>query len=135
MRYLIMLVTAVALTARQAPTLDAVTDFLLTAAATDFNTHRQVEPARFRNVRLGHVTSASGEKAYRICGEFLPKGDPATGQWMRFATVQTSGYEQWLGEQSARYCHGSGFSWDQAADLSTRLQQRLDSLRAGDSAR
>lgn len=129
MRSLAILLSALALAAFQTPSLDSVVQFLITSAATDFHTHPPTDPAKLRNVRLGHVTTPSGERNYRLCGEFLPKQDGAKAQWTRFATLQTSGYEQWIGEQSTRYCHGATFSWDKTGDLSSRLQQRLDSLR------
>src|SRR5262245_53167457 len=49
-----------------------VVQFLLTSAATDFHSHRRLDPVRFRDVRIGHVMTASGEKQYRLCGQFLP---------------------------------------------------------------
>ena len=50
----------------------AVVEFLLTSAATDFHTQRPAGPVRFREVRVGHVMTPSGEDQYRLCGEFLP---------------------------------------------------------------
>ena len=113
----------------ESPTVNSIVDFLLTSAATDFHAHRPPYPARFRDVRLGHVTTSGGEKQYRLCGQFLPAQDGGKAEWTAFATIKTSGYEQWIGAQSASFCQGPSFRWDEVGDLSSSLQTRLDSLR------
>src|SRR5262249_21363126 len=115
--------------APQNASMDSVREFLLTSAANDFHAHRPPEPIRFRNVRIGHTVNSSGQEQYRLCGEFLPKKEGGTAEWMPFATIKTSGYEQWIGVQAAGYCQGSSFKWDNAGDLSSALQSRLDALR------
>ncbi len=110
----------------QKTTLDQVLEYLLSSAATDFHTHRPPYPERFRNVRIGHTTSASGEAVYSLCGEFREAGK---SEWSHFATIKTSGYEQWLGSQSKDYCQGRSFVWDKKGDLSSSLKSRLDSIR------
>jgi hypothetical protein len=109
--------------------IDPVVEFLLTAAATDFHTHRPPDPVRFRDVRIGHVMTPSGEAQYMLCGQFLPAQKGASAEWTTFATIKTSGYEQWLGAQAAEFCQRSSVIWDQEGDLSSSLQRRLDSLR------
>ena len=111
------------------PTRDSVVRFLLTAAAADFHTHRPPDPVRFRDVRIGHVMTPSGEEQYMLCGQFLPAQEGGKAEWTPFATIKTSGYEQWLGAQAARFCQGSSIIWDKVGDLSSSLQTRLDSLR------
>ena len=111
------------------PALEPVVEFLLTSAATDFHTHRPPDPVRFRDVRLGHITNASGEEQYMLCGQFLPAEGGANAEWTPFATIKTSGYEQWIGGQGAGYCEQSPVVWDEVGDLSAALQIRLDSLR------
>src|SRR5437667_5743757 len=49
-----------------------VVQFLLTAAASDFRTHRPPDPVRFRDVRVGHVVTPSGKEQYMLCGQLLP---------------------------------------------------------------
>lgn len=111
------------------PTPPDIVDFLLTSAATDFHTHRSPDPARFRNVRIGHVTPASGETIYLMCGEFLPAQDSGTAEWTPFVTIQTSGYEQYIGALAeADYCRNSRVTWNRESDVSALLQTRLDSL-------
>ena len=108
---------------------DSVIQFLLTAAATDFHTHRPPDPVRFRDVRIGHVITPSGEKQYMLCGQFLPAQKEGKAEWTPFATIKTSGYEQWLGAQATGFCRNSSVIWDKEDDLSSALQSRLDSLR------
>jgi hypothetical protein len=73
--------------------------------------------------------TSEGEPQYLLCGEFLaaqPGGKPV---WTPFATIKTSGYEQWNGGQSVHYCRGQSVIWDKQGDLSSLLQSRFDSLR------
>lgn len=107
----------------------AVVQFLLTAAATDFHTHRPPDPVRFRDVRIGHVMTPSGEEQYMLCGQFLPAQEGGNAEWTPFATIKTSDYEQWIGAQAAGFCQHSPVIWDKEGDFSFSLQSRLDSLR------
>jgi hypothetical protein len=113
--------------AAAAASMDSVREFLLTSAANDFHSHRPQDPVRFRDVRIGHVMNPTGEEQYVLCGQFLPAGSKA--EWTPFATIKTSGYEQWIGAQAADFCQGSSVIWDEVGDLSSSLQSRLDSLR------
>jgi hypothetical protein len=113
----------------QKPSLDSVVKFLLSSAATDFHTHRPPYPVRFRDVRIGHVVTPSGESQYLLCGQFLPAQEGGRAEWVPFATIKTSGYEQWIGSQATGFCQGSSVIWDEVDDLSSSLQSQLDSLR------
>ena len=113
----------------QKASIDSAVQFLLTAAATDFHTHRPPDPVRFRDVRIGHVMTPSGEEQYLLCGQFLPAQEGGKAEWTPFATIKTSGYEQWIGAQAANFCQGPSVVWDTEGDLSSSLQSRLDSLR------
>ncbi|MEO8277342.1 MAG: hypothetical protein ABI639_14100 [Thermoanaerobaculia bacterium] len=104
-------------------------EFLLNSAASDFHEHTQPAPDRFRDVRLGHFKTESGEVQYFLCGEFLPARESGKAKWTKFATIQTSGYEQWIGGQSQSFCRHSGTKWEGSADLSPSLQIRLEALR------
>jgi hypothetical protein len=108
---------------------DTVLQFLLTAAASDFLAHRPPDPVRFRDVRIGHVIAPNGEELYMLCGQFLPAKEGGKAEWTPFATIKTSGYEQWIGAQAAGFCGDSLVIWDKVTDLSLSLQSRLDSLR------
>src|SRR5213083_1881046 len=100
----------------QKPSIDSVVQFLLTAAATDFHTHRPPDPVRFRDVRIGHVMAPNGAKQYMLCGQFLPAQDRGKAEWTPFVTIKTSGYEQWVGAQAAGFCHRSSIMWDKEED-------------------
>ena len=113
----------------QRTSIDSVVQFLLIAAATDFHTHRPPDPVRFRDVRIGHVATPSGEGQYMLCGQFLPAQGGSNAEWTPFATIKTSGYEQWIGAQAAGFCQRPAVIWDKEGDLSPALQSRLDSLR------
>jgi hypothetical protein len=116
-------------TPEQKAFLDSVTQFLLTSAANDFHSHGPTDPVRFRDVRLGHVIALTGKEQYFLCGQFLPEQQDNRGEWTTFATVQTSGYEQWIGAQAEAFCQSSSVIWDDIGDLSSSLQSQLDSLR------
>jgi len=114
---------------QQKTSLDSVEQFLLTSAATDFRAHNPPTPSRFRAVRIGHVMTPSGDAQYMLCGEFLPIQEGGKAAWTPFATIKTSGYEQWIGAQSAAFCQGPSVIWDEEGDLSSSLQSKFDSLR------
>ncbi len=114
--------------ALQKASMDPALQFLLTAAATDFHTNRPSDQVRFRDVRMGHVM-ANGEEQYMLCGQFLSAQGGDRAEWTPFATIKTSGYEQWNGFQAKGLCERSSIIWDKKGDLSSSLQSRLDSLR------
>jgi hypothetical protein len=64
-----------------------------------------------------------------LCGQFLPAQDGGKTEWTPFATIKTSGHEQWNGAQAAGFCQTPSVIWDMVGDLSSSLQSRLDSLR------
>jgi hypothetical protein len=115
--------------ASQKASMDSVVEFLLTSAATDFRTHGPYPILRFRDVRIGHDVTSDGTKLYTLVGQFLPAREGSKAEWISFATIKTSGYEQWIGGQAASYYQKSSFLWDEMGDLSALLQSRLDSLR------
>ena len=104
-------------------------EFLLRSAATDFHVHQPSVVERFRRVRFGHVKTPDGAKQYQLCGEFLPQEREGKAEWTAFATIKTSGFEQYLGGQAANWCQRSRFVQDRDEDLSSTLQDRLDSMR------
>ncbi len=106
------------------PSIGPVVEFLMTSAATDFHNPRTTPPDQFRGVRVGHLLTPAGEKQYMMCGQFH---EPRSAVWTPFATIKTSGYEQWIGAQASRFCQGSSVRWDTVGDLSSSLKSRLDS--------
>ena len=107
--------------------------FLLSSAAADFHKNMQPVPEHFRDVRLGHFKTESGEEQYVLCGEYLPKQEKGKAKWTAFATVRTSDYEQWIGAQSQSFCKHPGTRWEGSLDLSPSLKVRLEALRGAES--
>ena len=140
MRYLAALLTTLVLVAcstvpatrgqsqPQNPSSSVPVEFLLTSAATDFDTHRPPYPVRFRDVRIGYVLTPDGVRQYMLCGAFVPAREGGKVERTPFVTIKTSGYEQWLGTQAAAFCERSSIVWVEG-DLSSALQARLHSLR------
>jgi hypothetical protein len=112
----------------QNASVDSVVEFLVTSAVTDFHAHGPLRILQFRDVRIGHRMTPGGEKQYMLCGQFLPAQDGDQAEWVPFATIKTSGYEQWVGAQALPFCQESSVVWDKVGDLSTMVQSRLDSL-------
>jgi hypothetical protein len=103
--------------------------FLLAAVAKDFHAQRAPRPVGFRDVRLGHVIAADGAQQYLLCGEFLAEREKDKGEWTPFATIKTSGYEQWQGAQAVGFCRRPTIVWHDEGNLSAALQSRFDALR------
>jgi hypothetical protein len=97
-------------------------DYLLDSAASDFRTHPPT-PLGFRNVRYGQMSD--GSVRHRLCGEFQVTRSDGTPEWVEFATLKTSAYEQWLGD--TKYCSDK-VQWA-PGDLSAELQRRFDAAR------
>jgi hypothetical protein len=109
--------------------LDSIVQFLITSAANDFHAHGPAGPLRFRKVRLGHILTPEGANQYRMFGQFLQTEKSAKSLWTGFATIKTSGYEQWIGSQASSFTQDPSFRWDKTGDLSKRLQSLYDSLK------
>jgi hypothetical protein len=106
---------------------EEVKEYLLNSAARDFHDHQPPYPSRFRNVRIGHLGDPAKTGYYRLCGEFMPSDGGAKAEWTRFATVKTSGYEQYLG--TTAYCTDKRIRWDTKGDLASVLKGKLDLLK------
>lgn len=105
---------------------DSIVQFLLTSAATDFYTSQPPPPTDFRNLEIGYLLSSSNEKQYLLCGEYLSKKNV----WETFATIKTSGYEQYLGgNKPISYCQNSIKVLTDKNTLATGLKSKLDELR------
>ena len=103
-------------------------EYLLDSAAKDFLRHGP-DPAAFRNVRFGRIDHDGEATLFLMCGEVQPATGRGAGKWIEFATLKTSGYEQWLGAQGGGYCNRSGTSWE-PGDLSAELQRRVDAAKS-----
>ena len=101
-------------------------EFLLSSAASDFHEHGPKGPLQFRNVRAGHVRGSDGKDQYLMCGEFVRTEEGAKNGWTKFATIKTSGYEQYIGDNI--YCQKTDVVWTEG-DLSSSLQSKLDAMK------
>jgi hypothetical protein len=63
-----------------------------------------------------------------MCGVFEPADSGGKAEWMPFATIQTSGYEQWLGGTAEGFCRASSMVWIEG-DWSSELKARLDAAK------
>jgi hypothetical protein len=117
-------VSAPASTPAALPIAASPIDFLLDSAASDFRAHPPT-PSGFRNVRYGQLIAEDGTVSHRLCGEFQVQKTDSEPEWKAFATLKTSGYEQWLGDTA--YCSDK-VQWT-PGDLSAELQRRFDATR------
>lgn len=120
--------TQSSLTTLQKPAVATAMEFLLTSAATDFHAHPPVEAILLHNVRLGHVLLSDGAEQYMLCGELSSAKNSSNAERTSFATIKTSGYEQWIGAQAVGLCKRDSIIWDSNSDLSSLLQSRVDSI-------
>ncbi len=109
----------------QIATLDSIVNILLDASAKDFYDHQPPVPIGFRNVQIKYFE----EELYIICGEFLAKDEQNKEKWTAFATIKTSGYEQWIGANASTYCQNSKVISYKISDLSSTLKSRFDTLQ------
>ena len=112
---------------QNAPT-DPAIEFLIGSAAADFRRQKSPRPVAFRAVRSGYVVTSGGGRQRRLCGEFSPGSRDGEAEWVAFATIETSPYEQWLGGQAVPYCQDAAMTWD-SEDLTSRLLSRFNSPR------
>lgn len=108
--------------------INSIVEFLLNSAASDFDTNGP-SVANLRNVRVGYLLTSSGEKQYRLCGEYLGADERAEPSWTPFATIKTVDYEQWIGNQALVFCNDTLMHWIEVDGLSAKLQDQLDTLR------
>lgn len=114
--------------AMQDATMPSELEFLIDVAAKDLYAHRPPDPASFRDVRFGSIATADGGQQYLLCGDLLPTRTDGSGEWTPFATIRTSGHEQWIGAQAKTRCARDGIAWAKS-DWSDALQRRLEALR------
>ena len=105
------------------PIPDSTVLFLITSASKDFHEHQPPTAIDFRNVKFGYISSPD-EKIYLLCGEFLSQ---EKNEWASFATIKTSGYEQYLGENI--YCQKATIVMTDKYNLSVELKNKLSALR------
>jgi len=112
----------------QRTSLDSVRHYLITSAAADFHKYGPHNITSFRNVKLGRLPHPDLKEMYFICGELLTAQGETKSEWVGFATIKTSGYEQYIGTQSKTISEDPAAKWE-TGDLSSMLLERLNSLR------
>ncbi|MEZ4721784.1 MAG: hypothetical protein R2813_07920 [Flavobacteriales bacterium] len=112
---------------------DSIVQFLVAAAAEDFNLHKPPTPIDFRNLRIGLLQSDNDQNQYVMCGEFLSKEKADTEEWETFATIKTSGYEQYVGMQAIPFCNNFSMVLTDASSLATALKNRHEEYAQGNN--
>jgi hypothetical protein len=121
----LFLLLAALLNAPQPDPAKPTIDFLLDSAAADFKAHAPKAIA-FRKVYFGQYDEQGQPPQYELCGEFQAVDADGKQQWLHFATIKTSGYEQYIGPKELSYCTREGMSWDEddwSAELFARYEK------------
>jgi hypothetical protein len=113
----------------QNDSLDNVVRSIIDISATDFYKHQQPVPIDFRNVEIRLTIKENGEKLYVLCGQFLTHTKENKDDWIQFATIKNSEYEQWVGPNALTYCENSKEISYTKTDLSSALKQQFDLLQ------
>lgn len=105
---------------------DSVIQYLINSAAHDFRDHEPPAAIDFRNVKVGYLIRPDNDQSYILCGEFLAQEKQ---EWEAFATIKTSGYEQYIGNLAYAFCQKTTFVPAAKTDLSFELKNKLAELR------
>ena len=97
--------------------------FLLAAAAEDFKAGGATRPIAIRSARVGYFPEATTGR-YMLCGSFRLAAGP---QWVKFATIKTSPYEQWIGGMAESQCANKRIKW-YGVNYANELMQRVQSM-------
>jgi len=107
-------------------------ELLLSAAALDFTLPGSPHPVGIRQARVGRMPDGSGNLTYFLCGKFLPSDKQGMKEWVPFATIKTSDYEQWLGGHANSYCSQKQIKWykvDQSSALLKRIREQAETRK------
>jgi hypothetical protein len=99
-----------------------VVELLLATAADEFKGAKDLNAVGFRNVRVGYFADGAAGR-HVLCGAVQSSG-PQKKEWISFATVKTSPYEQWLGGVADAICKSPKVQW-RKGDLSAQLARRV----------
>ena len=97
-------------------------EFLIASSARDFKISGANRPTAIRAARIGFFAE-SGRGVYLLCGSFK-SGAGSQAEWIHFATIKTSDYEQWLGGAAKAYCEQPKIKW-YSGDHSAALEKSL----------
>jgi hypothetical protein len=99
-----------------------VVEFLLSTASNEFKRPGPLKAVGFREVRVGYFSDTAPGR-YVLCGSVQSSGVQKT-EWIRFSTIQTSPYEQWLGGVAESICASKKVKW-YSGDFSAELLKRV----------
>ena len=116
--------TAVAAQAIEAAP-DSVVDFLLASSVKDFRMVQKPLPAVFRNLSFGYLDGENQIRRFLMCGEFSYQNESGDVVWSHFATIQTTDYEQWVGNKQSDYCRDATPLRYEGGDLAAELLKRV----------
>jgi hypothetical protein len=100
----------------------AAVEFLIAAAAEDFRASTSAGPVAIRKARVGYFPEG-GTGRYLLCGSFKSHEDKGS-EWIQFATIKTSPYEQWIGGMAEAQCANKRIKW-YGAEYANELMQRV----------
>jgi hypothetical protein len=102
--------------------------YLVRACAADVRKQYPEKEIEFNTSFSGYKSLPSGEKQDFLCGQFRVQERGQWGEWIPFATIKTSGYEQWQGAQASTFCKDEAIVWNSLDDISSSLQTMLESM-------
>lgn len=100
----------------------AAIEFLIAASAEDFKAPGSIRPIAIRKTRVGYFAEA-GTGNYLLCGSFR-SSEGKGSDWIEFATIKTSPYEQWIGGMAEAQCANKRIRWF-AGDHADELMRRV----------
>jgi hypothetical protein len=103
--------------------------YLVRACAADVQNQFPEALIQFNSCFSGYRQSPSGETQDFLCGQFRVQDQGLWGEWISFATIKTSSYEQWQGAQASTFCQDGTIVWNSTDDISPDLQLALNSIR------
>lgn len=101
----------------------AAVESLMAAAAEDFTAPTSTRPVAISKARMGYVAEG-GTGRYLLCGSFTSAQEKGA-QWIQFATIKTSPYEQWTAGMAEAQCANKRIKWyggDHASELVQRIR-------------
>jgi hypothetical protein len=104
---------------------DSIVEFLLESSVKDFRMVQKPLPEAFRNLSFGYLDGENQIRRFLMCGEFSYQNESGDMVWRHFATIQTSDYEQWVGDKQSDYCRDATPLRYEGGDLAAELLKRV----------
>ncbi|HMT35688.1 MAG: hypothetical protein IPL09_08140 [Bacteroidetes bacterium] len=110
--------------------IDYVVQSIVDISSKDFFKNQKPLPVAFRNVQIRYNIKSNKDILYILCGQFSTQNNPNDDEWIQFATIKNSDYEQWVGPQSITYCENSIEMAYTKTDLASELMKHIASLQS-----